>query len=287
MASGDSMGEVFVLRDGEWLQRSTFGDTLAAGTTLLPMQELTTASADGYPVHGWLVRPQGVGPHPVLLVIHGGPFEQYGYSLFDEAQVYASAGFAVVMGNPRGSSGYGEQHGRAIVGDMGNLDRADLLALLDAALADPGLDSARVGVMGGSYGGYMTAWLAAHEGSRRFRAVIVERALTALDSVEGSSDIGWVFGDVYVGTDTAKLREQSPLTYADKVDVPVLIIHSEEDWRAPLEQAQRLFVALRRNGAEAEMLLFPGEGHELSSSGLPSHRVARFDAILDWWRSHL
>ncbi|MDX6222992.1 MAG: hypothetical protein QOD91_2046 [Frankiales bacterium] len=282
-----SLGEVFVLRDGEWLQRSDFGRLLADGTTLFPMQELTTTASDGYPVHGWLVRPEGEGPHPVLLLIHGGPFTQYGYTLFDEAQVYASAGYAVVMGNPRGSAGYGEAHGRAIVGDMGNRDRADLMALLDMALDQPGLDAARVGVMGGSYGGYMSAWLAAHEGSSRFKAAIVERALTAWDSFEGSSDIGWTFGDLYVGTDPDKLRDQSPLTHADKIDLPVLIIHSENDWRCPVEQGQRLFVRLRRNGVDAELLLFPGEGHELSRSGLPSHRVARFEAILDWWARHL
>jgi dipeptidyl aminopeptidase/acylaminoacyl peptidase len=287
IGAADSMGEVFVLRDGKWLQRTDFGRTLTEGTTLLPMQELTTTSSDGYPVHGWLVRPEGEGPHPVLLVIHGGPSAQYGYTLYDEAQVYASAGFAVVMGNPRGSSGYGEKHGRAIVGDMGNLDRADLMALLDHALGEPGLDSTRVGVMGGSYGGYMTAWLSAQEGSARFRAAIVERALTAWDSFEGTSDIGWIFGDIYVGKDPAKLRDQSPLTCADKIDLPVLIVHSENDWRCPIEQGQRLFVKLRRNGVDAEMLIFPGEGHELSRSGLPSHRVARFDAILDWWSRHL
>jgi dipeptidyl aminopeptidase/acylaminoacyl peptidase len=281
------MGDVFVLRDGAWVQRTDFGRLITEGTTLLPMHELTATAPDGYPVHGWLVRPSGDGPHPVLLVIHGGPFTQFGYTLFDEAQVYASAGYAVVMGNPRGSAGYGEAHGRAIVGDMGNRDRADLMALLDVALDQPGLDAARVGVMGGSYGGYMSAWLAAHEGSSRFKAAIVERALTAWDSFEGSSDIGWAFGDLYVGTDPDKLRDQSPLTHADKIDLPVLIIHSENDWRCPVEQGQRLFVRLRRNGVDAELLLFPGEGHELSRSGLPSHRVARFDAILDWWARHL
>ncbi len=283
LATPGSMGEVYVHTDHGWQQRTSFGTALTEGTTVLPMHELTCTSADGYPVHGWLVRPQGDGPHPVLLVIHGGPFTQFGYTLFDEAQVYASAGYAVVLGNPRGSSGYGEAHGRAIIGDMGNLDRADLMALLDRALEEPGLDRSRVGVMGGSYGGYMSAWLAAHERSARFKAAIVERALTAWDSFEGTSDIGWIFGDIYVGRERDKLIDQSPLAHADLIDLPVLIIHSEQDWRCPLEQAQRLFVKLRRNGTPAEMLIFPGEGHELSRSGLPSHRLARFDAILEWW----
>jgi dipeptidyl aminopeptidase/acylaminoacyl peptidase len=280
-----SAGEVVVLRDGAERTISDFGSLLARSTSLRPMVEVDTTAPDGYPVHGWVVKPAGKGPFPVLLMIHGGPFAHYGYRLFDEAQVYAGTGYAVVMGNPRGSSGYGEAHGRAIVFDNGNLDSADLLALLDATLTDPELDGDRVGVLGGSYGGFMTSWLVGH--TDRFRAAISERAVNAFDSFEGSSDIGAMFLEIYVGTDPERVKTQSPLTYADKIQTPMLLIHSEQDWRCPLEQAQRLFVALKRRRAEVEMLLFPAEGHELSRSGLPSHRVARFEAILDWWGRHL
>jgi dipeptidyl aminopeptidase/acylaminoacyl peptidase len=245
-------------------------------------EEVTASAPDGYPVHGWVVRPPGPGPHPVLLMIHGGPQTQYGWRLFDEAQVYAGAGYAVVMGNPRGSSGYGLAHARAIVGNVAEASAADLLALLDAALKTPDLDSDRVGVLGGSHGGFMTTWLAAHHGSR-FRAAVSERAVNAIDSFTGSSDVGWFFADGLYGPDRARQAAQSPLTYADRIDVPMLIIHSEHDWRCPVEQAQRLFVALKRRGARVEMLLFPGEGHELSRTGRPSHRAARFDAILEWF----
>jgi len=284
---GDELtaGEVVVLRDGRETVVSDFGSLLARSTSLRPMIEVNATAPDAYPVHGWIVKPAGKGPFPVLLMIHGGPFTQYGYRLFDEAQVYAGAGYAVVMGNPRGSSGYGEAHGRAIVFDYGNVDSADLLALLDAALADPDLDGDRVGVLGGSYGGFMTSWLVGHTG--RFRAAISERAVNAFDSFEGSSDIGMKFLEVYVGADPERIKAQSPLSYADKIDTPMLLIHSEEDWRCPLEQAQRLFVTLKRRLMAVEMLVFPGEGHELSRSGLPSHRVARFEAILDWWDRHL
>jgi dipeptidyl aminopeptidase/acylaminoacyl peptidase len=237
-------------------------------------------------VHGWVVRPEGQGPHPVLLMIHGGPFAQYGWRLFDEAQVYAGAGYAVVMGNPRGSSGYGEAHGRAVVGDVGEVTAKDLLALLDAALKSPDLDASRVGVLGGSHGGFMTTWLAAHHGDR-FKAAISERAVNAIDSFTGSSDIGWFFGADLYGADRAQQDRQSPLTHADRIDTPMLIIHSEHDWRCPVEQAQRLYVALKLRQVPVEFLLFPGEGHELSRSGLPSHRIARFEAILDWWRRWL
>jgi dipeptidyl aminopeptidase/acylaminoacyl peptidase len=286
VATDTSAGELVVLRDGREQVLTAFGADLAEQVSLRPMAELDASAPDGSRVHGWLVKPEGDGPFPVLLAIHGGPFTQYGHGLFDEAQVYAGAGYAVVLGNPRGSSGYGEAHGRSIVGDFGNLDAGDLLALLDEALEDPDLDAARVGVLGGSYGGWMSTWLAAHHGER-FRAAIVERALVAFDSFTGSSDIGWYFTDHYAGTDPARQRAQSPLTHAGKIQIPTLIIHSEQDWRCPVEQAQRLFVALKRRGVDTELLLFPGEGHELSRSGLPSHRVARFEAILDWWSRHL
>jgi dipeptidyl aminopeptidase/acylaminoacyl peptidase len=280
-----SAGEVVVLRDGEERTLTDFGALLARSASLRPMEELEATAPDGTAVHGWVLKPAGTGPFPVVLMVHGGPFAHYGWTLFDEAQVYVGAGHAVVMGNPRGSAGYGQSHGRAIVGDFGNLDSRDLLALLDAALQDPDLDGDRVGVMGGSYGGFMTTWLVAH--SDRFRAAISERACNAFDSFEGSSDIGWLFVPLYNGTDPARVAAQSPLTHADRIRTPMLLIHSEQDWRCPVEQAQRLFVALKQRKVEVELLLFPGEGHELTRSGLPSHRVARFDAVLDWWRRHL
>jgi dipeptidyl aminopeptidase/acylaminoacyl peptidase len=280
-----SAGEVVVLEAGRERTITDFGALLARSASLRPMTELEATAPDGASVHGWVLKPAGTGPFPVVLMVHGGPFAQYGWTLFDEAQVYVGAGYAVVMGNPRGSAGYGERHGRAIVGDFGNLDAKDVLALLDAALADPDLDGDRVGVMGGSYGGYMTSWLVAH--SDRFRAAISERACNAFDSFEGSSDIGWLFVSQYNGTDPERVLAQSPLTHVDRIRTPMLLIHSEHDWRCPVEQAQRLFVALKQRKVEAELLLFPGEGHELSRSGLPSHRIARFEAILDWWARHL
>jgi dipeptidyl aminopeptidase/acylaminoacyl peptidase len=285
VSDATSAGEVVVLRDGEETRVTDFGAALARSASLRPMEELEATAPDGARVHGWVLKPPGPGPFPVILMVHGGPFAQYGWTLFDEAQVYVGAGYAVVMGNPRGSAGYGEAHGRAIVGDFGNLDAKDVLALLDAALADPELDGDRVGVMGGSYGGYMTAWLVAH--SDRFRAAISERAANAFDSFEGSSDIGWLFVRHYNGTDQERVLAQSPLTHVDRIRTPMLLIHSEHDWRCPVEQAQRLFVALKQRRVEVELLLFPGEGHELSRSGLPSHRIARFEAILDWWGRHL
>jgi dipeptidyl aminopeptidase/acylaminoacyl peptidase len=285
VARPDSAGDVVLIADGTQGVLTDWSKPLRE-KGIRPLEELTATAPDGYPVHGWLVQPEGEGPHPVLLVVHGGPFAAYDWGLFDEAQVYAAAGYAVVLANPRGSAGYGQSHGRAIVRAFGTVDADDLLALLDSALERPELDPARVGVMGGSYGGFMTSWLAAHHGDR-FRAAWSERAVNAWDSMVGSSDIGWSFVDAYIGSELEVQLERSPLTYADRIRIPFMVVHSEHDWRCPVEQAQRLYVALKRNGAEVEMLLFPGEGHELSRSGRPRHRIQRFEAILDWWSRHL
>lgn len=248
--------------------------------------EITATAPDGYPVHGFLVLPPGDGPHPVLLVVHGGPHASYGWGLFDEAQAYAAAGYAVVLPNPRGSAGYGLEHGRTVLGRLGSVDADDVLALLDAALSRADCDAGRVGVMGGSYGGFMTSWLASHAPDR-FTAAISERAVNAWDSFAGSSDIGYYFAQAYTGPDRESQWKASPLAYADAIALPLLIIHSEHDWRCPVEQGQRLYVALKQRGAPVELLLFPSEGHELSRSGRPRHRVQRFDAILEWWDRYL
>lgn len=290
--SGDVVtGRVAALLAAGGLGETVLTDVSASLRTagVADMVELNGTGADGYPVHGWLLLPpvdRFAGPHPVLLNVHGGPHAAYGWGVFDEAQMYATHGWAVVMGNPRGSSSYGEAHGRAIVGALGTVDAADVLALLDTALERDDLDGARVGLMGGSYGGFMTSWLAS-QAPGRFVAGISERAVNAWDSFAGSSDIGYFFADAYVGSDLAVQRDRSPLYHADGIEMPLLIIHSEEDWRCPIEQGQRLYVALKMRGHETEMLLFPGEGHELSRSGRPKHRVARFEAIMDWWSRYL
>ncbi|WP_242090685.1 S9 family peptidase [Curtobacterium sp. DN_7.5] len=293
-ATTDSPGEVLVvdLATGASTEPSVLTDYAApvrddaAAPGVRRIEEVTGTSPDGTPVHGWVVLPEGDGPHPVLRVVHGGPFGQDTWAFFDEAQVYASAGYAVVIGNPRGSGGYGLDHGRAVIGAMGTVDVDDVLALLDAALERPDLDGSRVGIMGGSYGGFMTSWVAAHHGER-FVAAWSERAVNAWDSFAGSSDIGWFFADAYVGADPEEQRRRSPLTYAAQVTIPFMVAHSEEDWRCPIEQGHRQFVALKRAGVDASLLVFPGEGHELSRSGRPRHRVQRFEHVLAWWAQHL
>ena len=281
VAHDRSAGELIALTPGRRRLLTEFGRPLGETGRVHRMVERTATAPDGYPVHGWVTTPPGPGPHPVLLTIHGGPFAQYGWVLFDETQTYVSAGYAVVQCNPRGSSGYGAAHGRAIREAFGDRDAVDVLAFLDAALEDPTLDADRVGVMGGSYGGYLTTLLIGR--TTRFAAAISERAFNDPVSFVGSSDIGWCFSDQYLGTDPARVAAQSALASAHRITTPTLVIHSEEDWRTPLEQGARLYVELKRRGVPSELLLFPGEGHELSRSGRPRHRLARFEHILRWW----
>ena len=244
--------------------------------------ELETSGRDGYPVHGWVVLPEGDGPHPVLLNIHGGPYAQYSVHLFDESQVYAAAGYAVVYCNPRGSAGYGQEHGLAIKGRMGTVDLNDVLDFLDAALAaHPQLDGERVGILGGSYGGYLTAWTIAHD--HRFAGAIVERGFLDPVFFFGTSDIGSFFAEEYNGLDAEQIAAQSPQAHVGDVRTPTLVLHSENDLRCPLSQAERYYASLKRGGVQTELVVFPGEDHELSRSGRPRHRAQRFEVILDWW----
>lgn len=276
-----SFGELMEIEGGSTRVLTRFGDAAGERGVVVP-REIEVAGRDGYPVHGWIATPEGEGPFPVILQIHGGPYSQYSVALFDETQVLVDAGYAVVYGNPRGSAGYGREHGRAIRQAMGTVDLADVLDLFEGAVAlDPRLDGARAGIMGGSYGGYLTAWTIAHD--HRFAGAIVERGMLDPASFQGTSDIGSFFGDEYVGTTPEQIARQSPFAVVDQVQTPTLVIHSELDFRCPLEQATRYYAALKRQGTPAELLVFPGEDHELSRAGQPRHRLQRFEAILDWW----
>lgn len=281
-ATPTSFGELTVV-GGSTL--TDFGADLRSHGIVEPIEREITGR-DGYPVHGWVAVPEGEGPFPVILQIHGGPYASYGIHVFDETQVLVDAGYAVVYSNPRGSAGYGREHGRSIRQEMGTVDHEDVIDFLDAALeADPRLDAGRVGIMGGSYGGYLTAWIIAHD--YRFRGAIVERGFLDPVSFQGTSDIGSFFGDEYVGDDPDLMDAQSPMSVVDRVVTPTLVLHSELDFRCPLEQATRYYMALKRQGTPTEMLIFPGEDHELTRGGQPRHRRERFEAVLEWWSRYL
>ncbi len=265
---------------------------------LVAPKRFTAISEDGSEVEAWVMRPANATKgkrYPALLNIHGGPFTQYGNVFFDEFQVYAAAGYAVVYCNPRGSSGYSEAWGAAINGPKlggsgwGTVDYDDVIAVIETAVEKfDFIDGRRLGVIGGSYGGYMTSWIVGH--TNRFKAAVSERAVNNWHSMNGSSDIGWVFKAQFGTTpweDPEGWTEMSPITYADKITTPTLVMHSENDLRCPIEQGEQLFTILRQLKRDVEFVRFPAESHELSRSGSPFHRVRRFEIILDWFKRKL
>ena len=282
-------------------QRTSVGAKLAAD--LLPWEKFAVPTTDGSnDIDAWIMRPADFDEsktYPVLLNVHGGPFTQYGDYFFDEAQMQAAAGFVVVLGNPRGGSGREEAWGQAVLGPKhpvragsgwGALDVEDVLAIIDGALERyPFCDRARVGMIGGSYGGFMATWLAGHHGER-FRAFCSERSVNNLLSEEWSSDIATTFktehGPSHI-EDPSPYVDASPINAVRNIDKPMLLIHSEEDWRCPIVQAEELWIALKLLGKEVDFYRFPGENHELSRTGSPIHRVQRAEIILDWFAEKL
>ncbi len=285
-------GEIHRIVDGTESILSDLNTEFTSQADLAEPHEFTFES-DGAPVHGWVYLPEGDEKVPLLFHIHGGPAAQYTWGFFDEFQVAVGAGYGVVAVNPRGSSGYGYDHVVANLGSWSDEVPPDHLDLsrapYEAAKQFSRLDTDRMGIMGGSYGGLATVMVTSMD--QNYRSAVAERGVYNWVSFAGTSDIPW-FVELYLddsmphGVDT--LWAGSTLSRAHTVTTPTLVIHAEDDFRCPLEQGQQLFTLLYTNGVETELLLFPhGEGHEMSRSGSPRHRVDRFEAILDWHARHI
>jgi len=286
-------GDLFLLRDGVESRVTDLNAEFKDAADLVEPQGFTI-DHDGVRIDGWVYLPSGDEKVPLLYNIHGGPATQYGYGFSDEFQVYAGAGYGVVATNPRGSSGYGNDHVRAAIGRWHEEmppDLRDILAAVDvAAEAFPRLDKDRMGVMGGSYGGWATAFVVAHD--QRFKSAVAERGLYNWISFYGTSDIGPWFPRMFTGlsnaTDIQKMWDAGPLSMAHLVTTPTLVLHSETDFRCPIEQGEQFFTALKSTGCETELVRFPSpESHELSRGGSPKHRLERFEFILEWHGSRL
>ena len=303
----DQFTEVFAIVDGVERQLSDLGANALSSIVPQTWQHFTVPCGSTYTggpaeIDAWIMKPKNFDAnkkYPVLLNVHGGPHTQYGETFFDEAQMQAAAGFVVLMSNPRGSSGREQAWGQAILGrkhpvapgtGWGDADVKDVLAVLDGALQKYSFcDANRVGMLGGSYGGYMATMLAGCHGER-FKAICSERAVNNMLSEEWSSDIGTVFrvehGPNHL-EDEEEYKRMSPVRHVRNINVPFLIIHSEDDLRCPISQAEELFVAMRLLGKDVTFYRFPGETHELSRSGSPVHRVQRAEIILDFFAKHL
>lgn len=254
-------------------------------------EPIVLKSTENTKVHGWIMKPPGFNPkrkYPAIIQVHGGPRAQYGATFYHELQWMAAQGYVVAFCNPRGSTGHGLEYERCIHADWGNRDYKDISKLADWVFARPYVDSNRVGITGGSYGGFMTNWVVGHE--KRFRAAVTQRSVVSLNSMFGTSDFGHELGNEFGGLPWEKeklYKQQSPLTYARNIQTPLLIEHEENDLRCPIEQGEQLFVMLKLLERTVEMVRFEGESHGLCRAGRPQNRAERLRRILGWFDRYM
>jgi acylaminoacyl-peptidase len=291
-----STGDLYVLDTGslEAVKISDHNGALFDTLKLATPVSFSYKGVDGWRIDGWVLFPPDSITSgeklPVVLEIHGGPASAYGYSFNHEFQVLAAQGYAVVLTNPRGSQGYGAGFCAAVYNDWGRKDKEDILSGLDYAFDHfPELDRSRQYITGGSYGGFMTNTIVGT--THRFTAAVTQRSISNLFTLYETSDIGYYFLSRYFNgadlwQDEEKLMAFSPIRNARKVATPILILHSEEDYRCPIEQAEQWYGALRRLGVETRFVRFRGENHELSRSGKPNNRVVRLQEIIGWFNKH-
>lgn len=284
--------EVYELSNGEERQITQFNEWVQKERFISKPERFTFKAEDGTSLEGWIMRPIDFQPgvkYPAVLQIHGGPKTVYGEVFFHEMQLLASEGYVVLYCNPRGSDGRGNEFAD-IRGKYGTIDYEDIMCFVDESLKRyPFIDEKRIGVIGGSYGGFMTNWIVGH--TDRFKAAVSDRSIANWISKFGTTDIGYFFvEDQHLATpwsDFEKLWWHSPMRYTDKAKTPTLFIHSEEDYRCWLVEGLQMFTSLKLHGVEARLVMFRGENHELSRSGKPSHRLRRLREIVSWFNKHL
>ncbi|HET7814522.1 MAG TPA: prolyl oligopeptidase family serine peptidase, partial [Candidatus Baltobacteraceae bacterium] len=259
-------------------------------------QEFTVKDDAGLPVQAWFmpaVGPKAQGKRPTLLDIHGGPQTQFGDSFFHELQYWAGQGYNVVFTDPRGSVGHGYAFEAALNGNWGNAMFDDVQRAMDAASLRPSVDTNRLGVSGGSYGGYATLWVISH--TNRYKTAIAERAVSNLTSEQLVADFAskngfgdfttYGFGNPW---DPKSLNyTESPLTYVEDVHTPVMLLHSDDDTRTPIDQTVQEYSALKILGRPVEFVAVPNENHDLSRDGAPLHRVERLRIEREWLAKYL
>lgn len=287
--------EIFTLATeprGELQQLTHANAELFAQLELGTLEHFPYTGAENWPIEGWILKPPAFDPrkkYPLIVQIHGGPHTQFGYGFFHEMQVQAANGYVVLFTNPRGSSGYGREFSLAVRGAWGDVDSLDIMAGVDALIEKGYIDEQRLGVTGGSYGGFMTNWLIGH--TDRFKAAVTDRCVSNLVSMFGSSDFGWLFGDddfeAVPWDNPERLLQHSPITFVKDMHTPLLIIHSEQDLRCPPEQSEQLFTALKYLGREVLYVRFEGQSHGLSRGGHPRARLERLRHGLKWFATHL
>ncbi|HQX12293.1 MAG TPA: S9 family peptidase, partial [Thermoflexales bacterium] len=290
IASTEADPAVLFIRDTSGAIRPIYTPNRIALSAGVATVEKITYRSDEFDIEGWIVKPADFDParqYPLILQIHGGPAVMWGpatQSMWIELQAMAAAGYVIFLCNPRGSGGYGERFQGANRGDWGDGPARDVLRGVDLVVARGYIDPKRLCITGGSYGGYLTAWILGHD--QRFAAACAQRGVFNLISFRGTTDITF-FSDMEMGVtpwdDIGKLWEQSPLKHAPNIETPLLLEHSEQDYRVAIEQAEQLFVTLRERRKTVELVRWPREGHELSRAGEPRHRVERIRRIIAWF----
>lgn len=292
LAQRERPDEIWHLSFGEekHLTRVSFANDKYMDKIDFKLPEVLHVPVKGADIMAWLQLPPDFDSkkkYPLILNIHGGPRTQYGYTWFHEMHTFAAKGFVVVYSNPRGSQGYGKAFADAITGKWGQPAHDDMMAVVDAIIEEGYIDTKRLYVTGGSYGGYMTNWMITQ--TQRFRAAVTQRSISDLGTFFGTSDIGWDLVDEFKGTPWEKpeaYAKWSPLTYLKNIDTPLMIIHSENDLRCPMEQAERLFAPLKYMGKEVRLIRFPESSHGLSRGGRPDRRVKRLDLMVEWFKKY-
>jgi dipeptidyl aminopeptidase/acylaminoacyl peptidase len=284
--------EVFVMKgDGTGERRLTsFNDTWLADIRLVPAERLSWKVSGGLAVEGWLMKPLDYTPgkkYAMILKIHGGPYGAYGTGWFDQFQMLSASGFFVLFTNPRGSTGYGHAFQWATRGKWGEVDKEDYLGGVDAALAKyADIDPHRVGISGGSYGGFMTNWLTA-VAPDRWAAAVTARSITNWESWYGSSDAQGLTEHAFYGPPWEQrelYRRLSPISYVEKVKAPTLILLGENDYRTPISDNEQWFMALKKRNVAVELVRYPRSGHNLSRTGEPWLLVDRLERIRSWFQ---
>jgi dipeptidyl aminopeptidase/acylaminoacyl peptidase len=283
--------EVFVSKSDAASERrvTSFNDKLLSDVSMVPAERLTWKVKDGTQIEGWVMKPLGYAAgrkYPMILKIHGGPYGAYGTSWFDQFQMLSASGFFVLFTNPRGSTGYGQAYQWATRGKWGEVDREDYLGGVDAALAKyPDIDPKRIGISGGSYGGFMTNWLTA-TAPDRWAAAVTARSIADWESWYGSSDLQGLTEHAFFGAPWEQrelYRRLSPISYVERVKAPTLILLGENDYRTPVADNEMWFMALKKRNVPVELVRYPRSSHGLSRTGEPWLLVDRLERLRSWF----
>ncbi|MCF0151538.1 MAG: S9 family peptidase, partial [Firmicutes bacterium] len=289
---GDRLPELYELNEkGEEVCLTCFNKDLGGELCVSSPEFLTYTGSDGFDIHGFVMKPAGYEEgkkYPVILNIHGGPRGVFGSVFHHEMQLWANSGYFVIYCNPRGSDGRGEKFAN-LYGKYGDWDYVNIMEFTDVCLDRyPAMDEQRMGVTGGSYGGYMTNWIIGK--TDRFKAACAQRSISNWITYEGTGDISYWFNEGEHGAtiENAKaLWDISPMKFADKAKTPTLFIHSDQDYRCFMGEGITMYTVLKMNGVDARLVLFKGENHNLSRNGRPRSRVRRMEEIVNWMDKYL